>query len=93
MISTPTGVRENPEQAQDALSQSMQQTSTGTPLVRLLTSSEVAELLNVTITTVYRLIERRALKTYRVARRLRFHPDDIHAYLESGLAEPHYGST
>ena len=93
MIPLPKGLRKITVQAHDALSQPMQYTSKGIPLVRLLTSTEVAKLLNVTITTVYRLIERRLLKTHRVAGRLRFHPDDVHAYLENGLAGSHYGGT
>jgi excisionase family DNA binding protein len=59
------------------------------PLARdLLTPDEVAELLRVSKTSVYRLVERRAIRFYRVCGLLRFAREDIHAYLGAGRVEP-----
>lgn len=43
----------------------------------LLSLREVAELLCVAPVTVYRLVEKRAIPVYRIARRLRFSRVDI----------------
>jgi len=49
----------------------------------LLTVDDVAELLKVSRTTVYRLVERRHVPFYRLRGGLRFRPEDIDAYLKS----------
>jgi excisionase family DNA binding protein len=47
----------------------------------LLSVQQVAEALSVSRLTVYRLIERRLLPAFRVARRLRFSRGDVSRYL------------
>lgn len=47
----------------------------------LLTSTEVAKRLQVSIDTVARLVARRLLPVYRVARCVRFRSSDIEAFL------------
>jgi excisionase family DNA binding protein len=59
-----------------------------TPARDLLTPDEVAELLRVSKTSVYRLVERRAIRFYRVCGLLRFAREDVHAYLGAGRVEP-----
>jgi excisionase family DNA binding protein len=59
----------------------------------LLSVRQVAETLNVSRLTIYRLIERRTLPAFRVARRLRFSPADVVRYL-AGVKTPNgYGDT
>lgn len=58
------------------------------PVRNLLTPDEVAELLRVSKTSVYRLVERRALRFYRVCGLLRFDREDLHAFLGAGRVEP-----
>jgi excisionase family DNA binding protein len=58
------------------------------PIRRLLTLDEVAELLRVSKTSVYRLVERRALPFYRVSGLLRFDHADIETFLYAGRIEP-----
>ncbi|MGO9291708.1 MAG: helix-turn-helix domain-containing protein [Polyangia bacterium] len=62
--------------------------SSRTPARDLLTPHEVAELLRVSKTSVYRLVERRAIRFYRVCGLLRFAREDVHAYLATGCVEP-----
>ena len=47
----------------------------------LLSVQQVAETLSVSRLTIYRLIERRLLPAFRVARRLRFSRGDVTRYL------------
>ena len=49
----------------------------------LLTIEEVAEILRLSKTSVYRLVERRELPFCRVGRNLRFTRKDLEAYLEA----------
>jgi len=55
---------------------------------KLLTLEEVAELLRVSKTSVYRLVQRRVLRFYRVSGLLRFDNADIEAFLGAGCVEP-----
>jgi excisionase family DNA binding protein len=55
---------------------------------KLLTLDEVADLFRVSKTSVYRLVERRALRFYRVSGLLRFDHTDIEAFLGAGCVEP-----
>ena len=48
---------------------------------RLLTVDEVAALLRVSKTSVYRLVEHRVLPFYRLPGSLRFAEEDVQAYL------------
>ena len=56
--------------------------------MRLLTPKEVAEALRISITGVYRLVEGRKLRFYRVRGVLRFNEQDVLAYLQAGCVEP-----
>ena len=58
------------------------------PSRTLLTLEEVAELLRVSKTSVYRLVERRALPFFRVSSVLRFDRGDITRFLSAGSVEP-----
>jgi len=58
------------------------------PSRTLLTLEEVAELLRVSKTSVYRLVERRALPFFRVSSVLRFDLADVEAFLGAGRVEP-----
>jgi excisionase family DNA binding protein len=62
--------------------------SAPSPAHNLLTPDEVAELLRVSKTSVYRLVERRAIRFYRVCGLLRFEREDVHAFVGDGLVEP-----
>ena len=50
----------------------------------LLTIAELAQLLGIGRTTVYRLVKTGELRAVRVGERLRFRPEDVNAYLERG---------
>ena len=50
---------------------------------KLLTVEEVANKLQVSKDTVWRLIRQKKLIAYRVAGSLRIHPDDLQKYLDS----------
>ena len=54
----------------------------------LLTPDEVAELLRLSKTSVYRLVERREIRFYRVCGLLRFDRGDITRFLSAGSVEP-----
>jgi excisionase family DNA binding protein len=62
--------------------------SASPPARKLLTLDEVAALLRVSKTSVYRLVERRAVRFYRVSGLLRFDHADIEAFLGAGCVEP-----
>jgi len=56
--------------------------------MRLLTPNEVAAFLRISKNGVYRLVERRAIRFYRLRGVLRFDMSDIEAYLKQGCVEP-----
>ncbi len=58
------------------------------PTRTLLTLDEVAELLRVSKTSVYRLVERRAIRFFRVSSVLRFDLADVETFLGAGRVEP-----
>ena len=58
------------------------------PSCDLLTPDEVAELLRVSKTSVYRLVERRVIRFYRICGLLRFDREDVHAFIGDGCVEP-----
>lgn len=62
--------------------------ATGTTGSRLLTPDDLAVLLRISKTGVYRLIEQRAIRFYRIRGVLRFREDDVNAYLERRCVEP-----
>lgn len=53
----------------------------------LLSLREVAELLRVAPVTVYRLVQRRALPVYRIARRICFRREDISRWMAERRTE------
>jgi excisionase family DNA binding protein len=54
---------------------------------KLLTPNEVAELLRVSKTSVYRLVERREIRFLRVCGLLRFDHGDVVRFLSAGSVE------
>jgi excisionase family DNA binding protein len=64
----------------DAMSQTATLYDTG----RLLSPAEVAQLANVSRRTVYREIDRGALRVLHVGGQLRIDPDDFREYLDAG---------
>lgn len=73
----------------DNVTHSMTTTSKGaTEGAALLTVREVAMLLRLSVTSVYRLVERRALRFLRFPNGLRFQRADLDAYLASRAVEP-----
>lgn len=56
--------------------------------MRFLTPDEVAALLRISKTGVYRLVERRAIRFYRVSGVLRFDQADIQVFIQRGCVEP-----
>lgn len=59
---------------------SSQQLSTG---IQLLTVKEVAEMLGVTSSSVYRMVDKRVIASYRIRSGLRFQLQDVVEYLNS----------
>ena len=47
-----------------------------------LTPGDVAERLNISVMTVYRLIDERVLPASRIGRQYRIHPDHLDQYLD-----------
>jgi excisionase family DNA binding protein len=72
------------EQATMTASPSATSGANVTPLGRLLTVSEVAEILRVHPNRVYELAARRALPAVRVGRLLRFHTNALHRWIMAG---------
>ena len=62
--------------------------STASVPPNLLTPDEVAELLRVSKTSIYRLVERREIRFYRVCGLLRFDRSDVTHFLGAGSVEP-----
>lgn len=56
--------------------------------MKLLTPKEVADLLRISMTGVYRLVEGRKIRFYRVHGVLRFDLRDVEEYLRQGCVEP-----
>jgi len=54
----------------------------------LLTPDEVAKVLRVSKISVYRLVERREIRFYRVCGLLRFDLSDVANFLNAGSVEP-----
>ena len=58
------------------------------PTTKLLTISEVAELLNISESGVRRLIDKRMIPFIKVMRSIRFDRKDVFSYLENNRIEP-----
>lgn len=55
---------------------------------RFLTPADLAQLLGVPVETVYQWRRKRTGPTgFRVGRHLRYHPDDVHAWVSGQIAE------
>lgn len=52
---------------------------------QLLTLAQVAERLQVSMSTVRRLVDRGALKTVRIGRNIRVRPEDLAKYIAAHL--------
>lgn len=57
-------------------------------LPKMLSTAELAELLNISKAGVYRLIEQRRIPFYKIMGSLRFDRDDVIAYLKQNRFEP-----
>ncbi len=53
----------------------------------LLSVEELAEYLGISVASVRRMVERRSIRFYRLARHLRFRRSDVEAYLATRLVE------
>jgi excisionase family DNA binding protein len=53
----------------------------------LLSPQEMARYLNVSLKTIYRLVEGRAIPFYKIGRGLRFKREDIDEYMKNALVE------
>jgi len=71
-----------------ALYRSLTETPTDCPVLALLTVDEVALLLKVSVPTVRRLLEQRALPFIKVGGSIRFAPHDLTSYLAKNRVEP-----
>lgn len=55
--------------------------------LKLLTAEEVAQLLRVNRSSVYRWVEQGLLPAVKIGRTVRFNPDTVKAVLQHGLAQ------
>lgn len=53
----------------------------------LLSVEALAEFLGISVASVYRMVERRSIRFYRLARHLRFRRSDVEVYLADRLVE------
>lgn len=58
---------------------------------RLYTANEVGKLLGVTTRTLYTLSARGELPCIKVGRSVRYHPDDVEAYINKQRTEVKHG--
>ena len=61
--------------------------TTSNPTIELLTPDEVARILKISKAGVYRLIDKRLLRFYRVMGSIRFDKTDVLSYLENNQVE------
>jgi excisionase family DNA binding protein len=62
--------------------------TTTPPAVDLLTVQEAARRLGTGVRFVRRLVAERRIRFYHVGKYVRFHPDDLAAYIEQGRVDP-----
>jgi excisionase family DNA binding protein len=53
-----------------------------------MTPKQLAELLQLSKASVYRLAEKRQIRTYRLSGSLRFDRHDVETFVENGRVEP-----
>ena len=58
---------------------------------RSISSQEVAEILHVSRSTIYELIRRGEINSYRIGRKVRFTQDDVDAYIARSRHEQSVG--
>ncbi|MBI2551324.1 helix-turn-helix domain-containing protein [Candidatus Uhrbacteria bacterium] len=66
------------------------------PNYTLMTIKEVADFLQISRSSAYRLIEKRAIRFFKIRSGIRFNRSDVVGYLESCAVEPigkEYGDT
>ena len=63
---------------------------TGFTQSQLLTPSDLAKMLNISMSTVYRLVEKRLLPFYKMGGSLRFKIDEVMAYIAKCRVMPAY---
>lgn len=67
------------------------------PKTELLTPDELAQLLKISKSSVYRLIEKRVIRFHKVMGSIRFEKGDVLAFLENSrveiIGQQKYGST
>lgn len=76
----------------EATSDAIMEGSTDTRPPTLLTVEQAAELLNVSVRFVRRLIAERRIAVHRIGRHVRISGADLNAYITSGRVEPLPGS-
>ena len=54
---------------------------------QLLEAKDVAQVLGVSVRAVYRLTEARRLASIKIGRKVRIHPEDLTAFIESNRIE------
>lgn len=64
-------------------------TITESPLtVDMLTVEQTAQRLGTQVRFVRRLVAERRIRFYKIGKYVRFHPDDVTAYIQRGCVEP-----
>ena len=58
------------------------------PRADLLTVEQAAQRLGTGVRFVRRLVSERRIRFYRVGKYVRFHPDDLAAYIRNGQVDP-----
>lgn len=59
----------------------------GIPDSPYLTAEEFAELLQAPVRYIHRLTTERRIRYYKIANKLRFHPDDVADFIEAAKVE------
>lgn len=62
--------------------------SNGSTLNKLISPNELAEILNISVVSVRRLVDKRGVPFYKIGGSLRFKMVDIEQYLEEVKFEP-----
>lgn len=62
--------------------------STNNIISKMITLPELAELLSVSPTTIYRMTEGRKIRFYKIKGSIRFRKEDVLAYMNANCYEP-----
>ena len=60
----------------------------GSSVKKLITPEDLMKLLNISKSSVYRLVDKRSIPFYKIGGNLRFSIDDIEGYLNTVKIEP-----